>query len=220
MRKKYRKGFTLVEVLTVVSVTACLAAIMLPALSRARQVARVAVVNAELRQIALGLDMYMDDNNDKPPPTRTNCSMGWEDHQLPPELAAGGYLPEPDEGTGMTAGIKDRYNTENTYKYWSAVEQYQNNRFIPSRKAFLYIPESFPDEPEGTPETDIRYDSLSASPVSWIIYSQGPEFDRFEMTKELNGPVAKRCWYKPDENKGIITRLRLRDGRHTGSYRD
>ena len=214
-----KKGFTLIELLVVISIIGLLMGILMPSLSRAREQARIVAVNAELRQIGLCLEMYMDDNNGKHPPTRKDCSMGWDDHQLPPELVDGGYLPPPSSGSGMSAGIKDRFNGDNTYKYWAVGELYQNAKFMKMKKASLYIPEGFPYQ-EGLPERDVKYDDPATSPVTWVIFSQGPKFDEWETLKELNGPVPKRTWYSSQKRKGIITRVRLKGKiyEHIGSF--
>jgi prepilin-type N-terminal cleavage/methylation domain-containing protein len=212
-----KKGFTLIEVLVVIAIIALLMAILMPSLSRAKEQAKIVVVNAELRQIGICLDMYMNDNNGKHPPTRQDCTMGWSDHQLPPELVDGGYLPKPESSSGMSAGIEDRYNRSNTYKYWAVGELYQNGKFMEYKKADLYIPKGFPYN-EGTKETDIEYDDPKTSPVTWVIFSEGPNFDEWEIINQRNGPVAKRTWYHPKERKGIIVRMRLKNGQHIGSF--
>ena len=113
-----KRGFTLIELLVVVSVIALLMAILLPVLSRVREQAKVTAVNAELRQIGMALEMYMDDNNRKHPPTRTDCSMGWEDHQLPPELVEGEYLPAPKSDSGMLFSILVKFAMASQEKNW------------------------------------------------------------------------------------------------------
>jgi prepilin-type processing-associated H-X9-DG protein/prepilin-type N-terminal cleavage/methylation domain-containing protein len=62
LRKKVG-GFTLVELLVVIAIIAILAALLLPALTRARENARAAQCKSNLKQIALACLMYVNDYN-------------------------------------------------------------------------------------------------------------------------------------------------------------
>ena len=73
-----RPGFTLIELLVVTAIIALLAALLLPALARAKQKGQQAACVDNLRQQALALFMYADDNGDILPPTAYNDANGNE----------------------------------------------------------------------------------------------------------------------------------------------
>jgi len=59
-----QKGFTLIELLVVMAVIGLMAAILLPALNKAKEQGKATVCRSNMKQIALGFLMYAEDNEE------------------------------------------------------------------------------------------------------------------------------------------------------------
>src|SRR5436309_15597547 len=80
-------GFTLIELLVIIAIIAILAALLLPALSRAKERAQIVQCLSNLRQIGVGIQLYVDEHGGTFPPFAnmpwlSNAVPGWEAYIL------------------------------------------------------------------------------------------------------------------------------------------
>jgi prepilin-type N-terminal cleavage/methylation domain-containing protein/prepilin-type processing-associated H-X9-DG protein len=67
--QSYKSGFTLVELLVVISIIAVLLSVLLPALNKARESARAAACCSNCNHIGLAFNLFANDNNGRLPDT-------------------------------------------------------------------------------------------------------------------------------------------------------
>jgi prepilin-type N-terminal cleavage/methylation domain-containing protein len=206
LRQRY-SGFTLLELLVVIAIIGLLASLLLPALARAKEKAKVVKAHAELYGVGLALEMYADDHEYQLPPVRINCNSDLSTHwcQFPLELAEEGYLARSTE-PGMEANMEDVFNPGHTYKYAAPGPCILND--TPSGNYKLWVPDDFPD----CASDSGRYHSSRAdSPVRWVLWSLGPR-PNSARTQDSRAPIASRSWYRRTGDGGVIARMATRDG--------
>src|SRR6185437_6347654 len=84
-----RKGFTLIELLVVIAIIAILAAMLLPALARAKARAQLATCLNNMKQLQLGWLMYCDENNSKIPQNIASDTGHTASNPLDPQFQPG-----------------------------------------------------------------------------------------------------------------------------------
>jgi len=115
-RRRCRHGFTLIELLVVIAILAILAALLLPALSKAKDRARNIICMNNLKQLNDCLHLYVTDNNDYFVPNNSIASFYMTTNgPVWASLPGSSWLPDIDASTeidpvNIINGLLYQYN--------------------------------------------------------------------------------------------------------------
>ncbi len=168
--KPTRATFTLIELLVVVAIIAVLASMLLPALSRARDIARRTTCQNNFKQLALGIFLYADENDDTGPARAISEGPVDRGHwmlKLAPylgtertDLATNASLPNaadkhirilqcpttwglPFASSGHSYGLNEYFIMEDNWNKYSAPAQFKNGDVQDNIESFILAADCF-----------------------------------------------------------------------------
>jgi len=112
-----RAAFTLIELLVVIAIIAILAALLLPALSKAKDKAKGTACLNNLKQVGLAMQMYIDDNQDKIPSPFTFGAVPGDYNSLADHFNA----------TYEYGGVAQHLSVGNPKSFWCPSDRYSTN---------------------------------------------------------------------------------------------
>ncbi|MEM3405943.1 MAG: type II secretion system protein [Candidatus Pacearchaeota archaeon] len=125
-----KAGFTLIELLVVVGIIATLAAMLMPALSRARESARRATCMNNLKQIGLACEMYAADNDQMYPYTGP---LGYANNRIRTssrKICLGDLIPQYINTTDLMVCPSNNWTTKEKVKAnWEANQNTDSTYF-------------------------------------------------------------------------------------------
>lgn len=156
-RRSSLGGFTLIELLVVIAIIAILAAILFPVFAQAKEAAKKTACLSNTKQISLGLNMYMMDNDDTYP-----GALPW---------IAGPYNQNPNSSAGSRMPIDMQlYPYTKNDRIWTCGSdnksrpaatdpdlEWWDNRYIPKAipRSYAYVAEIYTVQGgTGSPDTN------------------------------------------------------------------
>ena len=181
--RRNRNGFTLIELLVVIAILAILAALLLPALSKAKERARLIQCLNDMKQLTLGWSVYTGDFSERMP-------MNWVPNSKPPPAAW--VMGQATDPTGITNGLLYSYNPSAALYLCPDALQGTKRPLVRSVSMIVRV--------AGADTNDAAqygvWDSMSSD--------LGPNVPLFKKTTQINQPNAANAILFVDESANTV----------------
>lgn len=193
-KRKRDRGFTLVELLVVISIIAILASLLLPALSKAKANAQAVQCLSNFRQLQLAWNLYADDYNDQIPPNyatpeagRTPIAASWVSGWMTYETMAVD-VPWYPQSTNTLLIVPGRYGSIGSYTRSPAIYK------CPSDKSWILLSGRHA-RVRSVAMSDFMNPQYDADDGFWYV---------FRKTTELREPAPARAFVFADEHEDSV----------------
>jgi len=215
-----RHGFSVVELLVVVTIIAILVALLVPAVQRAREAARRAACSSNMRNLGLAIQHFVTANGFFPP-AATNCMDPSVCNSNPPALAQ----------HSLFAFILPHYEQGNVFKsldfrqHWDDTANSNNESFSKQNLGGVLLCPSAPGGRENKHVTDFapahRIDPTTSTGIGGLISASGPIKPRVSGSSAPDWGNWGNEWYgvlavdtidSPTSRRRTVRPAHVRDG--------